>query len=167
MPLLALGHNLALSLLTLMLGGALTTKPRATKRDATTMIRGFEKFKLINEKLQHAQAVTGAAEEQLSLAKQEGCIAEDELKSLAQELLQEQATSSAARDQSALLEQQLDQQGDEIEQLKQTLETQKALIDAGSEAGSSMGEQLLKQQGLVADAHVQVKAFAQDVKEAL
>ena len=41
MPLLALGHKLALSLLTLMLGGALTTKPRATKRDATDMIRSL------------------------------------------------------------------------------------------------------------------------------
>ena len=39
MPLLALGHKMALSLLTLMLGSALTTKPRATKRDATKMIR--------------------------------------------------------------------------------------------------------------------------------
>ena len=38
---LALGHKmaLALSLLTLMLGGALATKPRAAKRDATAMIR--------------------------------------------------------------------------------------------------------------------------------
>ena len=35
MPLLALGHKMALSLLTLMLGGALATKPRATKRNAT------------------------------------------------------------------------------------------------------------------------------------
>jgi hypothetical protein len=49
MPLLALGHKMALSLLTLMLGGALSlaTKPRATKRDATDMIRslgiGFER----------------------------------------------------------------------------------------------------------------------------
>ena len=33
MPLLALGHKMALSLLTLMLGSALATKPRATKRD--------------------------------------------------------------------------------------------------------------------------------------
>ena len=41
MPVLALGHQMALSLLTLMLGGALTTKPRATKRDATTMIRSL------------------------------------------------------------------------------------------------------------------------------
>ena len=41
MPLLALGHKMALSLLTLMLGGALTTKPRATKRDATDMIRSL------------------------------------------------------------------------------------------------------------------------------
>ena len=41
MPLLALGHQMALSLLTLMLGGALTTKPRATKRDATDMIRSL------------------------------------------------------------------------------------------------------------------------------
>ena len=41
MPLLALGHNMALSLLTLMLGGALATKPRATKRDATAMIRSL------------------------------------------------------------------------------------------------------------------------------
>ena len=41
MPLLALGHKMALSLLTLMLGGALTTKPRATKRDATAMIRSL------------------------------------------------------------------------------------------------------------------------------
>ena len=39
MPLLALGHKMAPSLLTLMLGGALATKPRATKRDATAMIR--------------------------------------------------------------------------------------------------------------------------------
>ena len=37
-PLLALGHTMALSLLTPMLGDALTTKPRATKRDATAMI---------------------------------------------------------------------------------------------------------------------------------
>ena len=36
-----IGHQMALSLLTLMLGGALTTKPRATKRDATTMIRSL------------------------------------------------------------------------------------------------------------------------------
>ena len=41
MPLLALGHKMALSLLTLMLGGAPTTKPRATKRDATAMIRSL------------------------------------------------------------------------------------------------------------------------------
>ena len=41
MPLLALGHQMALSLLTLMLGGALATKPRATKRDATAMIRSL------------------------------------------------------------------------------------------------------------------------------
>ena len=41
MSLLALGHKMALSLLTMMLGSALTTKPRATKRDATTMIRGL------------------------------------------------------------------------------------------------------------------------------
>ena len=41
MPLLALGHKMALSLLTLMLGGALAQKPRATKRDATMMIRGL------------------------------------------------------------------------------------------------------------------------------
>ena len=43
MPLLALGHKMALSLLTLVLGSALTAKPRATKRDATatTMIRGL------------------------------------------------------------------------------------------------------------------------------
>ena len=41
MPLLALGHKMALSLLTLMLGSALATKPRATKRDATDMIRGL------------------------------------------------------------------------------------------------------------------------------
>ena len=41
MPLLALGHKMALSLLMLMLGGALTTKPRATKRDATKMIRSL------------------------------------------------------------------------------------------------------------------------------
>ena len=41
MPLLALGHKMALSLLTLMLGGALATKPRATKRDATAMIRSL------------------------------------------------------------------------------------------------------------------------------
>ena len=41
MPLLALGHTMALSLLTLMLGGALTTKPRATTRDATAMIRSL------------------------------------------------------------------------------------------------------------------------------
>ena len=39
MPLLALGHQMALSLLTLMLGSALTPKPRASKRDATAMIR--------------------------------------------------------------------------------------------------------------------------------
>ena len=32
---------MAVNLLTLMLGGALTTKPRATKRDATTMIRSL------------------------------------------------------------------------------------------------------------------------------
>ena len=32
---------MALNLLTLMLGGALTTKPRATKRDATKMIRSL------------------------------------------------------------------------------------------------------------------------------
>ena len=41
MPLLALGHQMALSLPTLMLGGALATKPRATKRDATAMIRSL------------------------------------------------------------------------------------------------------------------------------
>ena len=41
MPLLALGHQMALSLLTLMLGGALAAKPRATKRDATTMTRSL------------------------------------------------------------------------------------------------------------------------------
>ena len=41
MPLLALGHKMALSLLTLMLGSALATKPRATKRDATAMIRSL------------------------------------------------------------------------------------------------------------------------------
>ena len=41
MPLLALGHRMALSLLTLMLGGALALKPRATKRDATAMIRSL------------------------------------------------------------------------------------------------------------------------------
>ena len=41
MPLLALENNMALSLLTLMLGSALTTKPRATKRDATTMVRSL------------------------------------------------------------------------------------------------------------------------------
>ena len=41
MPLLALGHQMALSLLTLMLGSALATKPRATKRDATAMIRSL------------------------------------------------------------------------------------------------------------------------------
>ena len=41
MPLLALGHRIALSLLTMMLGSALATKPRATKRDATTMIRSL------------------------------------------------------------------------------------------------------------------------------
>jgi hypothetical protein len=41
MPLLALGHRMALSLLTLMLGGALAPKPRATKRDATDMIRSL------------------------------------------------------------------------------------------------------------------------------
>ena len=39
MPLLALGHKMALSLLTLMLGSALASNPRATKRDATAMIR--------------------------------------------------------------------------------------------------------------------------------
>ena len=39
MPLLALGHQMALSLLTLMLGGALAAKPRSSKRGATTMIR--------------------------------------------------------------------------------------------------------------------------------
>ena len=37
----ALGHRIALSLLTLMLGSALATKPRATKRDATSMIRSL------------------------------------------------------------------------------------------------------------------------------
>ena len=37
MPLLALGHQMALSLLTLMLGSAFASKPRATKRDATAM----------------------------------------------------------------------------------------------------------------------------------
>ena len=42
MPLLALGHQMALSLLTLMLGNALATKPRATKRDATSMIRSSD-----------------------------------------------------------------------------------------------------------------------------
>ena len=41
MPLLALGHQMALSLLTLMLGASLVPKPRATKRDATAMIRSF------------------------------------------------------------------------------------------------------------------------------
>ena len=41
MPLLALGHRIALSLLTMMLGSALATKPRATKRDATAMIRSL------------------------------------------------------------------------------------------------------------------------------
>ena len=41
MPLLALGHKMAHSLLTLMLGSALTTKPRASKRDATAMIRSL------------------------------------------------------------------------------------------------------------------------------
>ena len=41
MPLLALGHKMALSLLTLMLGSALATKPRATKRDVTAMIRSL------------------------------------------------------------------------------------------------------------------------------
>ena len=41
MPLLALGHKMALNLLTLMLGGALATKPRATKRDATKMTRSL------------------------------------------------------------------------------------------------------------------------------
>ena len=41
MLLLALGHRIALSLLTMMLGSALATKPRATKRDATTMIRSL------------------------------------------------------------------------------------------------------------------------------
>ena len=37
----ARGNRMALSLLTLMLGSALATKPRATKRNATTMIRGL------------------------------------------------------------------------------------------------------------------------------
>ena len=41
MPLLALGHQMALSLLALMLGRALAIKPRATKRDATAMIRSL------------------------------------------------------------------------------------------------------------------------------
>ena len=41
MPLLALGHKMALSLLTLMLGSALATKPRATKSDAIAMIRSL------------------------------------------------------------------------------------------------------------------------------
>ena len=41
MPLLALEHKMALSLVTLMLGNALTTKPRASKRDATAMIRSL------------------------------------------------------------------------------------------------------------------------------
>ena len=41
---LALGHKLALSLLTLMLGGALATKPRATKRDATTIMTTMIRF---------------------------------------------------------------------------------------------------------------------------
>ena len=43
MPLLALGHRMALNLLTLMLGGALAPKPRASKikRDATAMIRSL------------------------------------------------------------------------------------------------------------------------------
>ena len=39
MPLLALGHRMALSLLTLMLGGALAPETRATERDATARIR--------------------------------------------------------------------------------------------------------------------------------
>ena len=45
MPLLALGHKMALSLLTLMLGSALATKPRATKRSrgatGTAMVRSL------------------------------------------------------------------------------------------------------------------------------
>ena len=43
MPHFALGHSVALSLLTIamMLGGALATKPRATKGGDTTMIRGL------------------------------------------------------------------------------------------------------------------------------
>ena len=41
MPLLALGYKMALSLLTLMLGSALLPKPRASKRDATAMIRSL------------------------------------------------------------------------------------------------------------------------------
>ena len=44
---------MALSLLTLMLGGALATKPRATKRDATTMIRGLG-FGLERNAVSHA-----------------------------------------------------------------------------------------------------------------
>ena len=35
------GHKMALSLLTLMIGSAPATKPRATKRDATDMIRSL------------------------------------------------------------------------------------------------------------------------------
>ena len=41
MPLLALGHQMALSLLTLMLGSALPPKPRASKRGATATIRSL------------------------------------------------------------------------------------------------------------------------------
>jgi hypothetical protein len=41
MPLLAVGHKMALSLLTLMLGSALLPKPRASQRDATTLIRSL------------------------------------------------------------------------------------------------------------------------------
>ena len=52
MPLLALGHKMALSLLTLMLGGALATKPRATKRDATAMIRSLGFGESLNAKPQ-------------------------------------------------------------------------------------------------------------------
>ena len=39
MPLHALGHRMALGLLTTMLGSALATKLRAIKRDATTMVK--------------------------------------------------------------------------------------------------------------------------------
>ena len=52
MPLLALGHKMALSLLTLMLGSALATKPRATKRDATAMIRSLGFGESLNAKPQ-------------------------------------------------------------------------------------------------------------------